>query len=1131
MRNFEKYHFFYRKSRYLRIMKLTTLLLFVGINICFAANSYSQRTHFSINMRNTSVKKVLNMIEGKSEFVFFYYDNVIDVNRRVSISIKDKPVTEILDELFKNTNNTYYISDRQIFITKKKSDIEIPYSQQKKSIVLPKSSQKHVKGIVVDEKTSDPIPGASILVYGSSRGVITDVDGSFDIEVSSTDKLVISFLGMETKTISIGNQTNFTIKLIPKISELEEVTVVAYGKQRKVSVIGAINTISTENLRSPVGKLSSELAGQLAGIVAMQRSGEPGAGADFWIRGVNTFGANSTPLVLVDGVERSLDLVDVEDIASLSILKDATATALYGVRGANGIIIITTKRGTESAPRISARVEFGLVNPVRVPQLANAEQWIKYYNDISLDASGRLAIQPEERNRYLNHSDPDLYPNVNWMKTIFNNIANSTRVNINVTGGSPKVRYYIGGSYYTEGSIFNVANKKRYDASMRYDKFSFRSNIDINITPVTELGLSLSTQYEVTNRPGHSLYDIYDYVIVTPPLSTPTVYSDGTFANPAVGSNPYNYLNNSGYSQDFNNNAQSLISLTQDFSKFITPGLKAIVKFSWDAYNGSTLDRIMDPTTYHAIGRGSNNKLIFIKNNDGSNYINLYRSNSGSRTVNFEASVNYERLFADKHRIGGMFLFNMRSHTDNFPTNYIYAFPYRNIGIAGRATYSYDDRYFAEFNFGYNGSENFSPNKRFGFFPSYAIGYMISNEKYWNNIRPIINLLKLKASYGTIGNDQIGGNRRFAFNSEMNAGVEGYIFGTNKTNNLYSSGIATGIPGNENVSWEKAQKANIGIELGLIDKLKFQLDYFYEKRTGIYIQQQSVPSVVGLNVTQYVNLGKMRNQGLDGSMEYEQHFKDWYFSARANLTYNRNKKLYDDKPTPIWPYQSEAGFPYLQQRGLVSIGLFKSEEDIATSPKQSFGNVRPGDIKYKDINGDNVIDAYDEVAIGYTNIPEINYGFGFSVGWKGIDASAFFQGVAHVTRIIGGSAFYGSSNNILNTGQIYSDVADKRWTEDNPNPNAPYPRLSMSKVENNLQPSTFWQRDMGFIRLKNVELGYTIPKNRYKKYGISTIRMYLQGVNLLTFSKFKLWDPELTSNYGDVYPQMRTVTIGLNVNF
>lgn len=986
-----------------------------------------------------------------------------------------------------------------------------------------------VTGKVLDEQTGESIPGVLISVEGNSRGVLTDIDGNFEIEVSADDKLVVSYLGMESQTILVGNRTGIVIRLRPKAAELDEVTIVAYGKQKKASVIGAINTLSVGELKSSLGKLSSGLAGQLAGIVAMQRSGEPGAGADFWIRGINTFGANNKPLVLVDGVERGMDLVDVEDIASLSILKDATATALYGVRGANGIVLITTKRGTESVPKISARVEYGMGSPVRVPEMANAEQWIKYYNDISMDATGRLGITPETQALYLNHTDPDLYPNVDWMNTIFKDASSNIRANVNVTGGSPKVRYYVGGSFYSEGGILNIADTKRYDASMMYNKFNFRTNIDINVTSSTELGLSLSTQYETKNRPGSSLANIYAYTILTTPVSTPPIFSDGTLAKPANGANPYYILNNTGYSQDFNNNAQSLISLTQDFSGIITQGLKAIVKFSWDAYNGSTLDRTISPSAYYAIGRDENNSLQYQRVGDeGSDYMKLSRSNMGSRTINFEASLNYDYLFAEMHRVGAMFLFNMREYTNNFPADYIAAFPYRNIGIAGRTTYSYADRYFAEFNFGYNGSENFSPTKRFGFFPSFAVGYLISNENFWDSYRSTVHLLKLKASHGEIGNDQIGGNRRFAFNSTMVSGTGGYIFGTTPRT---ITGIATGIPGNEGVSWEKAKKTNAGIELGFFNKLRFQMDYFSERRSGIFIQQQSIPSVVGLNVTQYVNLGEMKNQGFDGSMEYEQRSRDWYFSARANLTYNRNKMLYDDKPTPVWPYQSEAGFAYQQQRGLIALGLFESEEDIAASPRQTFGNARPGDIKYKDINGDNVIDSYDQVAIGYTIVPEISYGFGVSVGWKGFDASLFFQGVGHVTRLIKGDAFYGASNAILNTGQIYSEVADLRWTQEHPDVNARYPRMSMTKVENNQQPSTFWQRDMSFLRLKNAEIGYTVPKRLYTSAGLSTIRIYVQTINLLTFSKFKLWDPELTSDYGNVYPQMKTVTFGLNINF
>ncbi len=1113
-------------DKLIRVMKQIFLCLILGLHVCVANNLYSQATLLSLNIKDKTVKEVFDEIEKKSEYVFFYYDDIIESNRLVKLDVKNATINKILDQLFEGTNNSYVIRDRQIFISlsKKARTIGIgpnPISAQQK---------RFLQGKVTDEQ-NEPLPGAGITVKGSTRGVTTDLDGSFEIEVSPEETLLFTYLGMQDQEIKVGNQRTIIVKLIQKIDELEEVTVVAFGKQKKSSVIGSISTITADELKMPVAKLSTSLAGQLAGVVVMQRTGEPGAGADFWIRGVSSFGANTTPLILVDGIERSMDLVDPEDIASFSILKDATATALYGVRGANGIVLITTKRGKEAPPTINARVEYGVSSPIRMAELADAGQWIDYYNDISLAAGGNLAFQPMTKNKYLTGYDPDFYPVVDWMDMIFKNSSNNVRANVNVTGGGQRVRYYVGGSYYNEGGVFNPADNLRFDPQVKYQKFNFRANVDIDITSSTELGISMSNQYEVKRRLGVDMATMYANAVRVPPTAVVPIYSDGTLSRPDVGTNPYLDLNYTGFSQDFWNNAQSLVSLTQDFSKIITPGLKANVKFSWDARNESTEDKRMSPSTYIAIGRDENGILIFQKNRDGNDYMNLAVSNRGSYSMNLEASTTYERLFAEKHRVSGLFLFTMREYKDNFPgSDYIKSFPEKNIGVAGRATYSFMDKYFTEFNFGYNGSENFAPDKQFGFFPSVAIGYMISNEEYWKPIIHVVNLLKIKGSYGEIGNDKIGGDRRFAFNSEMNTNTGGYNFGRDQIK--WYVGIATGHPGNPNVSWETAKKADVGLELGLFDQFKMNLDYFYEKREGIYIQQQSIPSVVGINVTQYVNLGRMKNQGIDMSLEYEKRIdKDWYISARGNFTFNRNKRLYDDAPTPVWPYRSSASFPQGQLRGLIAMGLFESEEDLANSPQQTFGETRIGDIKYRDINSDGIIDDNDEVAIGYTTIPEINYGFGVSSRWKNFDASVFFQGVDHVTRVIGGSNLYGESGSILYYGQIYKDVAENRWKEFTRDPDAEYPRMSMVSNANNSRSSTFWLRDMSFLRLKNAEIGYSLPKNLIKKTGLSTLRFYVQGVNLLTFSGFKLWDPELDTNYGNVYPQMRNIILGMNLNF
>ena len=618
------------------------------------------------------------------------------------------------------------------------------------------------------------------------------------------------------------------------------------------------------------------------------------------------------------------------------------------------------------------------------------------------------------------------------------------------------------------------------------------------------------------------------------PISVPVMYSNGY--TPAFGSkdeqiNPWTIATQTGYQETWNNKLQTNVTLEQDFS-FITKGLKFIGRYGFDTNNYQWINRKKIPELWRAEqNRASDGSLVMRKVRDEQLMSQESRS-TGERKEYLEAELHYDRTFGD-HIIGGVIKYT-QDKTINAAIeddkDIMQGIDKRHQGLAGRFTYGWKYRYFVDFNFGYNGSENFAPGKRYGFFPSYAVGYMISNEKFWEPLRDKVNILKIRASYGKIGNDEIGGSRRFAYNTTMNTNAGGFTFGDLGQTNL--PGYSTGEYGNPDVAWEEATKADVGIELGLFNKIKIQADYFYEKREGIFIQRESTPSVVGTKTAQWVNLGRMKNQGFDMSLEFDHSFnKDFSISARGNFTYNRNKKLYDDKPDQIWKYQNLAGFANNQQFGLIAEGLFESEEDIANWPKQDFGTVRPGDIKYRDVNGDGVVNTFDKVAIGYTLVPEINYGFGASVKWKGIDVSVFFSGVGHVTRIIQGQNLFGASSTILRMGQIFEDVAKNRWTLDNQNPNAPYPRLSLNKVDNNQQLSTYWQRDMSFMRLKDAEIGYTLPESMTKKWGLSKIRFYIQGKNLVTFSDFKLWDPEVNANYGNVYPLIRTFAIGANVNF
>ena len=998
------------------------------------------------------------------------------------------------------------------------------------------AQDRNVTGVILDE-TDTGIAGAYVVVKGETRGAMTDDQGRFNISVSPSDVLVASFLGYMDEEVTVGNQTNLTIKLIPQANELEEVVKVAYGTQRKASVIGSISTVDMTTLAQSQGNLSTSLAGKLAGVVAIQKTGEPGASADFWIRGVSTFGANSTPLILVDGVERSMDMVDTEDIASLSILKDASATALYGVRGANGIVLITTRRGAESKPQINIKVETGVTSPVRLPEMASTGEFIDFLNNMYVNSGQQAIFSDYDKEMFLSGSDPDLYPSVDWVNEVFKNQAMTTKANVSVTGGTKSVRYYVGGSYYLEDGILNTAANDRYDAQMSYQKFNFRTNVDINLTKSTVLGMNLSTQFTVKNSPAAGLDALLQQTMIMTPTAIPLKYSDGTLAAIKGASNPYNLLNEKGYSNASSNVAQSTVSLTQDFSDFVTEGLTARIAFSFDATNTNTLNRNISPKTYRAIGRDEATKALqYEVIDDYAGYITLGTAHSGKRYINFEGSINYERQFAYAHRVSAMVLYSMRSLSYTHPGSYIAAFPYKSMGVAARATYSYKDRYFAEFNMGYNGSENFAPGHRFGFFPAVAVGYMMSNEDWWDGIKNVVNTLKIKASYGKVGNDQIGGSRRFAYNTTINTSATGAAWGTvpNSSATGYTTvgGITTDEEGNAFVEWEEATKANVGIELGLFNDFLLQADLFQDYRDGIFLMRQSTPSAVGLQKDQYVNIGEMLNRGFDMSAQYDHVFANGFsISARANFTFNRNRLIYNDQPSQVEEYLNEVGFAYGQRKGLIACGLFKDQADIESWPTQTFGEVQPGDIKYKDINGDGQVDQYDKVAIGYTTIPEINYGFGLSIGYKGFDASVFFNGVDHVSRQIGGSNLYGASSSPQLTGQVFKDVAKNHWTVENQNTSAPYPGLGTTRSNNNVQTSDYWTRDMSFLRLKNAEIGYTFPKKWTKKAGIQALRLYVSGTNLLTFSGFKLWDPELDTAYGTKYPITRNISLGLNINF
>ena len=745
-----------------------------------------------------------------------------------------------------------------------------------------KKQKRVITGVVRDGDTNEPIIGASVWLKNSSVGAVTDIDGKYSITIEGVGGVLeFSYIGMKKQEIAIIDQKSINVTLQPDTEVLDEVVVVGYGSQKKESVVGAISTLDIKKLKVPGASISNVLAGQLSGVVAMTRSGEPGknSAADFYIRGVSSFKGTSTPLVLVDGIERDLDLVDTDDIASFSILKDASASAVYGVRGANGVILITTKKGEEGKPAINVRTEFGFTSPTKRPKMLDSARWAELYNE----ASSTKYYSDETIQKYREHSDPDLYPDVDWFDALFDDMAENQRVNLSITGGGDIVKYYVSGSFYNESSIYkNAGNIYGYDSSINYNKFNFRANIDLNLTKSTVLNVNLANIYEKSFGPGFGDNDnaIWGYTFNASPNAFPIEYSDGKLSGPSTdsGFNPWNMLVHSGYREQFWNSAQALVGVTQDIGKLWKPleGLTANLKFSWDAWNTTLQRRSKTPTFYHARGRDDQGNLIYDDNNGdgewdpvhtGSESLGFAIGRSGTMTRYLEGSLNYNRLFAEKHRVGALLLYNQKIHTNTQAGSGDAALPYKNQGLAGRVTYAFKDTYFAEVNVGYNGSENFARGHRFGFFPAAAIGWMMSNEKWFEPITNTVDMLKLKASYGKVGNDDIGGQRRWVYESSI---VGGGNWQYGQSANQGGDGIRIGEVENLNASWEEALKLNVGIEFSLFNKVKVQADYFREERTGIFLQRAGLPAIVGISTIPYVNIGETLNQGFDSNIEYSQ---------------------------------------------------------------------------------------------------------------------------------------------------------------------------------------------------------------------------------------------------------------------
>nr|WP_321332511.1 TonB-dependent receptor [uncultured Bacteroides sp.] len=1027
-------------------------------------------------------------------------------------------------------------------------------------------------GRVSDEK-GELLIGVSVQEKGTSNGTITDTNGQYNLKLTSKNPiLTVSYIGYKSQEVGVGKQRVVDIVLSEEVSALDEVVVVAYGSQRKVSVVGAQSSMKMDDIKMPTANLSSAIAGRLAGVVAVQRTGEPGHDdSDIWIRGISTFtDQNSKPLVLVDGVERGFNNIDPEDIESFTILKDASATAVYGVRGANGVILIKTKPGKVGKPQFSADYYEGFVTLTKRPELADAYTYMDAANEANLNTNGKLLYTPQfieatkKANGLLPNDNPTLYnsylyPAVNWMDELFNDWGHNRRVNTSVRGGVPNATYYVSLSYYSERGLTRTASMENYDANMRYDRYNYTANLNLKPTSTTTIDLGFSGYLSVGNYPQQSSGDLFSSAMSINPVYLPLMMPDGSV--PGISSNgdfrnPYADLTRRGYTNESNNQLNSNIRVTQDlgFWKW-SKGLTASAMIAFDVSNERDLYYKKREDTYYY--SGSKDAITGLWNDDvfdadgnyqlsrtylGSKELSFDTESMNKRSTYFEASLNYDRVFG-LHRVGGLILYNQKIYRQIYDNEternksaaarIVNSLPYKQQGVAARATYSWNDRYFLEANVGYNGSENFSPEKRFGFFPAIGLGWAISNEEFWQPLQKYVSYLKVRYTDGLVGTDAAT-DRRFMYLDQM-ASQDGYRFGTDN-NSVSGWGFSKyGV----NVGWSTSRKQDLGIDMKLLnDHLSITIDLFKEHRKDIFLKRATIPDYSGFVEMPYGNLGIVDNKGIEAALEYNKQLsKKVFLTVRGNFAWNQDKIVENDEPTAKYPWLETRGTNVNGRWGWIAEGLFRSDDEIIDHARQ-FGEEysgqvsKIGDIRYKDLNGDGVIDDYDKCLIGQGDVPKIYYGFGADLQVGDFSIGALFSGTAQVDRCLSGDAInpFSDTSGISN---LYSNITD-RWSENDPtNQSVFYPRLryGSSVNENNTKTSTWWQKDVSFLRLKQLTISYNIPKNMVVKTFLKSAQVYVMGTNLLTFSKFKLWDPELNTNNGTSYPNSRTYSIGVNVNF
>jgi TonB-linked SusC/RagA family outer membrane protein len=1155
-------------KKLIRIMKISFIFLIVGFQLVYAENSYSQKTRLSLDVNNMTLRQVFDKIERSSEYVFLYRASAVNENKVVNYyRFKDQPLNEILDRLFEGTGYVYTIDDRQVYINLKESE---------KTNLAPEQDKLRISGTILDSKGS-PLIGASVMEKGTMNGTVTDIDGRFSIAVTNEKSVLkISYVGYVTREFTVGRNTNPKITLIESDTSFDEVVVVAYGVQKKETLTGAISSVNTKDLKtSTSASLANALAGRISGLTSMQSGGgQPGRDdATMYLRGIGTINGAS-PLILIDGVPRdNIRTIDINEVESISVLKDASATAVFGVRGANGVILITTRRGKAGPPELTVNATTSISAFTREPSRIHSVDYLLLRNEaLRNDGMDNAVFSDEIIAKFqnplagLDPSDPDyaekaalmqyIYPDNDYYRMMIRRWTPQTTINSNLSGGTDKITYFMNVGYLYQGGQLKTEPKSvlGYDPSAKLNRYSFRSNVDYFASKALKVYLNLGTYIEKVNMPNPShpgLYGgdqnwmmrdlIYQAQTILPISPGPTTIAgygvepnkplDPSFVGTThyMDRSPWLIMNKIGYMNQTRSNLNSSLGFDLDMSA-ITKGLSFKGMMSFDNWASSSIYADYSSDIYVAIVDPVNDTLTYGVNTADSggstNRISIGSpSISNKYTVNAQASLNYNRRFS-AHNVGGMFLVQ-RDYWETTSAE----IPYNVLGIAARATYDYNSRYLAEVNIGYNGSEQFSPSKRFGFFPSLSLGWVASEENFLKD-NPTITFLKIRGSSGKVGNDK--GQGRFLYQDNIQMGG-GFTSSLGK-----GMGVSEGLLGNPDITWEVAEKSNIGFDITLIKDLSLTFDLFKEHRTQILLTRQSVPIFQGLpsGSIPKVNMGVMDNKGYEIELKYNKAIgKDWLLGFSGNFSYNHNiRQNVDEVPRDeTYAYRNRSnGWPVGQTFGYLidwdQDGGYWTPETIADPNRvtYSFGTPKAGDFVYKDLTGDGIIDEKDEAPIGYGSIPRISWGASFSASYKGFDAYIFFQGLGKY------SGYFSEQGTWEYTIRgTYFDYTRTAWTEERwlNGDKITYPRLSTAQNTNH-RVNSFFVMNRSFARLKNAELGYTLPDNSLKALGISKMRVFLQGQNIFTWSpKFRLThlDPETTDPIG--YTQLKMFSFGANITF